>query len=65
MRFPSVVVDTWPPVGVGRATARELARRGAGVMLLARDSEGLQTVAREVEAVGALAAPELTEAADG
>src|SRR5262245_38786444 len=64
MAFPKVVVITGASGGVGRATVREFARRGADVGLLARDSDGLQAAAKEVEALGrqALAVP--TDVAD-
>ena len=45
--------------GVGRATAREFARRGDAVALLARGPDGLEGARRDVEAAGgaALAVP--------
>ena len=53
------VVITGASAGVGRATARELAGRGASVGLLARAGGGLEAVEREIEAAGgrALAIP--------
>jgi NAD(P)-dependent dehydrogenase (short-subunit alcohol dehydrogenase family) len=64
MPFPKVVVITGASAGVGRAAVRELASRGADIGLLARDSDGLQAAAKEVEALGrrALAVP--TDVAD-
>jgi NADP-dependent 3-hydroxy acid dehydrogenase YdfG len=47
-----VVVVTGASAGVGRATAREFARRGAKVALLARGIDGLRAAAREVEELG-------------
>jgi NAD(P)-dependent dehydrogenase (short-subunit alcohol dehydrogenase family) len=52
MAFPKVVVITGASAGVGRAAARELARRGADIGLLARGGDGLQAAAKEVEALG-------------
>ena len=64
MRFPNVVVVTGASAGVGRATVRRFAERGADVGLLARDADGLAAAAKEVEATGrrALAVP--TDVAD-
>ncbi|PRQ03087.1 short chain dehydrogenase [Enhygromyxa salina] len=47
------VVITGASAGVGRALAREFARGGANVALLARGSPGLEAAAREIEALGA------------
>jgi NAD(P)-dependent dehydrogenase (short-subunit alcohol dehydrogenase family) len=47
-----VVVVTGASAGVGRATIRAFAREGAHVGLLARDTEGLHTAAREVGQLG-------------
>jgi NAD(P)-dependent dehydrogenase (short-subunit alcohol dehydrogenase family) len=59
MRKPEIVVVTGASAGVGRATVREFARRGACIGLIARGSEGLQAAKRDVEALGgrALACP--------
>ncbi len=56
---PQVVVVTGASAGVGRATVREFARRGAHIGLLARGKDGLEAAAREVELAGgkALAVP--------
>ena len=53
------VVITGASAGVGRATAREFARRGCAIGLIARGEDGLAATAREVEALGgrALALP--------
>jgi short-subunit dehydrogenase len=50
-----VVVITGASGGVGRATARLFARRGARLALLARGRDGLEGAQREVEARGATA----------
>lgn len=47
-----VVVITGASAGVGRATARAFAERGAAVGLLARDTEGLEGARADVEAAG-------------
>jgi short-subunit dehydrogenase len=45
-------VVTGASAGVGRATVRELARRGFDIALMARGEERLKTAAREVEDAG-------------
>jgi NAD(P)-dependent dehydrogenase (short-subunit alcohol dehydrogenase family) len=54
-----VAAVTGASAGVGRAAARELARRGARVALLARAEERLESARRDIEADGgrALAVP--------
>jgi NAD(P)-dependent dehydrogenase (short-subunit alcohol dehydrogenase family) len=54
-----VVVITGASAGVGRATARVFARKGARIGLLARGRDGLEGAVRDVEAAGgrALALP--------
>ena len=47
-----VAVITGASAGVGRATVREFARRGAWIGLIARGRDGLTAAAREVEALG-------------
>ncbi len=47
-----VVVVTGASAGVGRATVRAFAAEGAHIGLIARDTEGLHTAAREVEDLG-------------
>src|SRR5918996_1334123 len=49
---PEVVVITGAGAGVGRATVREFARRGAHVALIARGRDGLEGARREVERAG-------------
>jgi NAD(P)-dependent dehydrogenase (short-subunit alcohol dehydrogenase family) len=67
MREPGtgeVAVITGASAGIGRATAREFAKRGCKVALLARGRAGLKAAEREVEELGgeALAIP--TDVAD-
>ena len=59
MSRPQVVVVTGASAGVGRATVRAFAERGAHLGLIARGEEGLEGARREVEAAGgkALALP--------
>jgi short-subunit dehydrogenase len=49
---PEVVVITGASAGVGRATVREFARRGAHIGLIARSADGLEAAKAEVEACG-------------
>jgi short-subunit dehydrogenase len=48
-----IVVITGATAGVGRATAREFAKNGATVILLARDQGRLDDTQHEIEALGA------------
>ena len=59
-----VVVITGASAGIGRATAREFARRGCSIALLARGLEGLEAAAREVEEFGGRALVIPTDVAD-
>jgi NAD(P)-dependent dehydrogenase (short-subunit alcohol dehydrogenase family) len=52
VRTREVVVVTGASAGVGRATAREFARRGGDVALIARGADGLEAARCEVEALG-------------
>ncbi len=49
---PEVVVITGASAGVGRATARAFARRGAQIGLIARGLEQLEGTLRDVESLG-------------
>jgi NAD(P)-dependent dehydrogenase (short-subunit alcohol dehydrogenase family) len=51
----AVVAITGASSGVGRACAREFARRGACIGLIARGRDGLEAARREVEELGARA----------
>jgi NAD(P)-dependent dehydrogenase (short-subunit alcohol dehydrogenase family) len=59
-----VVVITGASAGIGRATAREFAKHGCRVALLARGHAGLQAAAREVEELGGEALIIPTDVAD-
>ncbi|HEX6287782.1 MAG TPA: SDR family oxidoreductase [Herpetosiphonaceae bacterium] len=61
---PEVVVITGASAGVGRATARAFARRGAHIGLLARGRDGLEGARRDVEALGGKALVLPTDVAD-
>ena len=62
--MPEIAVITGASAGIGRATAREFARRGCSVALLARGRDGLDAAAREVEELGAEALVIPTDVAD-
>ncbi|HSV04156.1 MAG TPA: SDR family oxidoreductase [Phenylobacterium sp.] len=61
---PEIVAITGASAGVGRATVREFARRGAWIGLLARGEDGLHAAAREVETLGGRALVVSTDVAD-
>ena len=61
---PEVVAITGASAGVGRATAREFAKRGAHIGLIARGREGLEAARREVETAGGKAVVFPTDVAD-
>src|SRR5688572_173148 len=58
------VVITGASAGLGRATARAFARRGARIGLIARGREGLEGARREVEQLGGEALVVPTDVAD-
>ncbi|HSJ79265.1 MAG TPA: SDR family oxidoreductase [Erythrobacter sp.] len=60
-----VAVVTGAGKGIGRAIAIALAEAGADVALAARTQADLETVAREIEAMGRRALPLATDATDG
>ena len=59
-----VVAVTGASAGIGRATVRELAARGADVGLIARGEDRLQATAREVEQAGRRACVAPADVAD-
>ena len=59
-----VVVITGASAGVGRATARAFAARGARIGLIARNREALEAAASEVEARGGRAVIAVADVAD-
>jgi short-subunit dehydrogenase len=58
------VVITGASAGVGRATVREFARRGASVGLIARGRDGLEGARREVEEQGGRAVVAVADVSD-
>jgi NAD(P)-dependent dehydrogenase (short-subunit alcohol dehydrogenase family) len=61
---PEIVVITGASAGIGRASAREFARHGCKVALLARGTDGLEAAALEVEKLGGEALVIRTDVAD-
>lgn len=59
-----VVVVFGASSGIGRETALRFSRRGARVVVAARDSEGLESLADEIRAAGGQAITAQAEAAD-
>lgn len=62
--MPEVVVITGASAGVGRATAREFARRGAHIGLLARNEDGLRGAREDVQSLGGKVLEIPTDVAD-
>ena len=62
--MPDVVVITGASAGVGRATVREFAKRGAHIGLLARSEDGLEGAKEDVESLGGKAIAIPTDVAD-
>ena len=60
----NVVVITGASAGVGRATVREFAARGARIGLIARNQEALENAKREVEARGGQAVVAVADVSD-
>jgi NADP-dependent 3-hydroxy acid dehydrogenase YdfG len=52
MNASEVVVITGASAGVGRATVRAFAKRGASIGLVARGRAGLEATRQEVEELG-------------
>lgn len=63
-RNPEVVVITGASAGAGRCVAREFARHGARIGLIARGREGLEAAKREVEELGGDAIVLVADVAD-
>jgi len=62
--IPPVVVITGASAGVGRATARAFAARGARIGLIARNAEALEAARQEVESRGGQAVVAIADVAD-
>lgn len=64
MQQSLTVVVTGASAGLGRAIAHEFGKTGARVALISRDTEALETTAREVERFGGKALPITTDVSD-
>ena len=64
MNDSRVVVITGASAGIGRATARAFAARGARIGLIARNAEALENARKEVEARGGEAVVAVADVAD-
>ncbi len=64
MKDSPVVVITGASAGIGRATARAFAARGARIGLIARNAEALEKARAEVEARGGKAVVAIADVAD-
>jgi NAD(P)-dependent dehydrogenase (short-subunit alcohol dehydrogenase family) len=64
MNKREVVVVTGASAGVGRATVRAFARRGASIGLIARGRDGLNATCEEIEALGGQALVIAADVAD-
>ena len=63
-KMPEIVVVTGASAGVGRATVRAFARRGAHIGMIARGHDGLNAAKSEVEALGGRAIAISADVAD-
>ena len=64
MNEARTVVITGGTAGIGRATAREFARHGCNVAVLARGRDGLEATSRDIEELGGKALAIATDVAD-
>lgn len=64
MNEPQVIVITGASSGIGRETALEFGRRGARVVLAARNEEALGTLVEEIQRLGGEALPVVTDVSD-